>query len=332
MRILTAVFVLPFAWVAASSAAPPFPDLVPGYTQELYAVYPDGLLSIAFAPDGDVLSIVDHGFAGGSVALVRFDAQSTTVTHGQIVHPPVGTLPSPNASVGGIVSHPDGSLYLSSFYGPVHIDGTTGAVLAGPVSSSHAFQIAVDPTNSSRLVGANYGGLVEIDAVTLAGTPYPLWNPSQVALVDVAIEASGSPYVGAYDQYAGFPGPDAYRIELLNPISQALGVSATLPDVPHQIALFDGLANIIAQLSDGRLMRADLSSEAPGTIPATPFATSDFPGRGVRVGPEGCLYVVQRGTRFEDGGVTNESSIVRVCPEAVRTEATTWGKLKAAYR
>src|SRR5262245_55682852 len=114
MRSALLVLLISVAAATTSSADPPFSNLIPGYPQELYALYPGLLYGVAFAPDGDPISIVSTGFVGGSVGLVRFDAQSTTVVNGEFVHPVAATLPVPNSQVGGLVSHPDGSLYLAT--------------------------------------------------------------------------------------------------------------------------------------------------------------------------------------------------------------------------
>src|SRR5262245_33211579 len=324
MRSALLILVISGFSATASTADPPFTNLIPGYTQELYAVYPGLLYGVAFAPDGDPISIVSTGFVGGSVGLVRFDAQSTTVVNGEFVHPVAATLAVPNSQVGGLVSHPDGRLYLATGQGRVHLEGATGTVLAGPVASSRVWQLAVDPTDASRLVGSYNGSLIEVDAATLVGTPHVIWSGGQVALLDVAIDVSGASRVVAYENLALLPLTPRYRIDLVDPVSQYLGISASLPDIPHQVALFDGLSNIIVQLYTGGLMRADLAAQTPGTTPATPFATSGFQGNGLRLGPDGCLYAVQ----YDGYG----SSIARICPESVPTQVTTWGRLKGIYR
>ncbi|HEX8091506.1 MAG TPA: HYR domain-containing protein, partial [Blastocatellia bacterium] len=43
------------------------------------------------------------------------------------------------------------------------------------------------------------------------------------------------------------------------------------------------------------------------------FASGGFRGDLTQVGPDGCLYVTQNGTRYNDGTVTNENSLVRIC-------------------
>jgi len=59
-----------------------------------------------------------------------------------------------------------------------------------------------------------------------------------------------------------------------------------------------------------------------------------FRGDLSQVGTEGCIYLTQDGARYDDGTVTTENSVVRICGDFTPVDArpTTWGKLKASYR
>ena len=43
------------------------------------------------------------------------------------------------------------------------------------------------------------------------------------------------------------------------------------------------------------------------------FASGGFRGDLSQVGADGCLYLTQDGTRYDDGTVTNEDSLVQIC-------------------
>lgn len=324
-RLVLPVLFVAFAPVAASAGT--FSYLDPNYVQEVYAVNVGPITSLAFAPNGDVWAVQTS-----PNALIRFDSQATTVVNGTRVHPIVATVPLPApAFYQGIANHPDGSLYVTG--GPiVRADASSGSVVStGDCVAGE--QLAADPTAPNHLLGVGLGLHVDVDPASLAcqdvgGLPDlmndfdAVFDPTSHDLLTVLAYKAYDWPVEHYDYYVS---------------RTNAGWVAQLPAQPGGIAVLDGLRQVIVTLQDGTIDQLDLIG-ADQTHKATPvaFATGGFPspyaGPIVRRGPDGSLFVIQAGTRYDDGTETPEYSIVRISPKEVRTEATTWGKLKAAYR
>lgn len=119
---LASVVLLAHSLRPAPCGAAPLPYLQPGYAQEVYAVYDGHVEGLAFAPDGDV-------WASTCTQLVRFDAQSTSSSHGSLIHPVISNVPLA-WPVCKITNHPDGRMYGFSTSSLVRFDAQTGAELA----------------------------------------------------------------------------------------------------------------------------------------------------------------------------------------------------------
>jgi hypothetical protein len=71
---------------------------------------------------------------------------------------------------------------------------------------------------------------------------------------------------------------------------------------------------VVTNNTNGTMTRFDFPGD-DYNLPAvqTVFASGGFRGDISQVGPDGCLYAPQAGTRYNDGVVTGENSMVRIC-------------------
>src|SRR5262245_48771743 len=198
-------------------------------------------------------------------------------------------------------------------------------------------QLAASPVAPNHLESVGNGTISDIDpsslACSLAGGALSL------NFTDVSYGPDGNMVMTRIYSYEGCCPPGTVMINSLHLFASnyvPLGVYAPLPSdaYPIGVAVWDGYHQVIAALKDGTLLETSL----PSSTPAHLFASGGFPwpsfvqGGIVRVGPDGALYALQAGTRYDDGTVSAEYSIVRIAPLDIPTQATTWGRLKASYR
>jgi len=77
---------------------------------------------------------------------------------------------------------------------------------------------------------------------------------------------------------------------------------------------------VVSNNRDGTMTRYDFPNGDFTQPPAlSTFAAGGFRGDITNVGPDNCLYVTQRGTRFDDGTTLSPlpNSLVRICPNFV---------------
>ena len=326
--------------ILASSAATaaPYTYLSPGFDQQVYAAIAGQVTSFAFAPNGDIWAL-----RKSPNALVRIDAHATQMVNGTALHPISQTVPV-TAAFGdvfiGVANHPNGSLYLAAMQQMAIADATTGAILQpGAVGSCGGWQATASPTLPYHLLVASGWGDRDVDPSTLNCTTVYAGSTQFDFHADSAFDpATGMLLSVAAVRVSDFP-VETYRYYLMrfSPNYGQGGAWAELPVFPTGVAPFQGLPHVIVGLVDGTLVDVDFSASQPG--PVKLFASGGFPlatgfsnGGIVRVGPDGALYALQPGTRYDDGTVTSESSIVRISEHEIPTQATTWGKLKASYR
>jgi hypothetical protein len=72
---------------------------------------------------------------------------------------------------------------------------------------------------------------------------------------------------------------------------------------------------VVTNNTDGTMTRFDFANGDLSSVPQqSTFASGGFRGDLSLVGPDGCAYVSQDGTRLADGTVTSANSIVALCP------------------
>src|SRR5262245_28537862 len=333
-RLVLAMLAVALAPGAAHSA--PYSYLAPGYVQELYAIAP-GATSFAFASDGDLWVLQGN-------VMIRYDAQTTSTKNGTLIHPAIATV-SLGSTRAAIANHPDGNLYLFSTYLDYDRTMEVRDISSGALLRSRAgcggYQAAADPQAGHHVAVASDGYLFDLDPATLlcGFTEGLYWQGEDCG--DVAYDPSGGGLVLAVDYYYGEPGlaQHDYEIKFISGSDYSWTHRAVLPAKPLGVTVYDGIHNVVTQLEDGTLYVVDPTGDWNNPLPASLLASGGFAASyplarsaPVRTDPNGCLMVLQRGARYDDGTETSETSIVRICPEAVPTQTTTWGRLKAGYR
>jgi Ca2+-binding RTX toxin-like protein len=266
------------------------------YTQDLYATHLPFAVGVGFAPDGDPI-------VGLGSPWYRIDSQGVEANaHGDELHP-VASLGVGSDWV-GLVNHPNGSIYSNDSAGVRKHDPNTGVVTAGPFGQGgNTLGIAVDPKT---------GNLVYVD------------NQNQVSFVNPDFTTSGkfSTVGGSYDGL--YFDPTGEFLFLGQPGGGVLTVlrrdgtfvqNVPIPSGPDGVAFHaDTPKFVVTNNIDGTMTRLDFPSDNYTVPPVqTVFASGGFRGDFANVGPDGCLYLSQQFTRFEDDSTSGEGSLVRIC-------------------
>ena len=294
---VAAVLAVVAAWAGLTqvqAAGQSFTTLDAGFTQEIFGVIPTFAGGVAFAPDGDVW--VDNCSGSGS-SLHRMDLQSTTVVNTTTIHPTT-TVPS-NAGC-GLTNHPDGFLYTNTGFGVVRLNADTGVqdgVAMGP--PGNALGIAPSPTTAELVYVGSDSTISAVD-------------PTDGSSRTFSTVTTGNFVDGI------FFNPDGSKLFLANrsPVHQLtiLNLDGTLDRNIPLTAEPDGIAfhfqsgDVMTNNTDGTISRIDL-----GTDTVTTFASGGFRGDLAQVGSDGCWYVTQASTRYDDSTTSGENSVVRIC-------------------
>jgi hypothetical protein len=330
MRVVTTMLLLVLAVAAsfpASSQAAPFTFLQAGFTQELWAVHPSFLGGVAFAPDGDVLSDQCGGNGG---PLFRWDTQNTQIVNATSIHPQDAGSPIPSAVGCGLSNHPNGTLYSNTISGVVQVDVNTGGLIGSGGAAGNALGIAFHPSLPNDLYYVGSGGsILKINAALTASSVFS--NVTSGDFLDgIAWDPSGQ-YLFISNRTAN---PN-YRLTILRN-DGTLVQHVQVPVEPDGIAFNTGLGFVVTNNTDGTMTRFDFPANDYTQAPVQSlFASGGFRGDLSKTYSDGCIYLTQNGARYDDGTVTGENSIVRICGDfdPVQTiDNQTWGRLKATYR
>jgi uncharacterized repeat protein (TIGR01451 family) len=297
---LAAAFVT-LAAPAVASAGQSFLFLQPGFTQAIFGVSPDFMGGVAFAPNADPW--VDQ-CSGGGGPMTRFDRSSTYVLNGTTLHP--GTLTASAAGC-GLTNGQNGNLYTNTGGGVVELNPNTGASIGGPFGpAGDSLGIAPDPqTGDLVYVGAN-GTLFKVDEA--------LTTSSTFSVVTAGDFVDGIAW-----------SPDGNFLFLSNRIpTHALTILDRNGNLVQNVPMAsepDGISFhasppkfVVTNNTDGTMTRFDFPLNDFTMVPAqSPFATGGFRGDLTQVGTDGCIYLTQNGTRYDDGTVTGENSLVQIC-------------------
>lgn len=295
-----------------AGTSPPFPFLMAGFTQELYASSPGFMGGVAFAPDNDVL--VTACVASGS-SLRRFDAQSTVLVNGSTIHPLSATLSSNGGC--GITNHPNGTLYTNTSGGLVNLDADTGVQIGTAVGQAgNALGITVDPQTGDIVYVA------EDCRFTTTCTLVAVNPDTGMSHIFAELGVKDATFV---DGIFFDPTGDFLFLAVRNP-ENAIGILDRDGGVVQIIPISsepDGIAFhasdpkfVVTVNTDGTMTRLDFAGNDFTTVPTlSTFASGGFRGDLSQVGADGCLYLTQDGTRFADGTESQANSIVRICGE-----------------
>lgn len=280
-----------------------FTTLQPGFAQEIVGVFPTFLGGVAFAPDGDPL--VNECRSAGS-PLYRFDLQGlASVVNGTPLFPRTQLVSNAGC---GLSNHPNGSLYSNTSGGVVRLDANSGAVLAGPAGAAgNALGIAVDPQTGNLVYVGLDGSIKSIDPGL--STPASFSNVTAGNFVDgIYFDPTGN-FLFAANRVPSF------RLTVLRR-------DGTLVQHVPMTAEPDGIAFkasapkfVVSSNTNGTMTRFDFPGDDFTQVPVqSVFASGGFRGDLSQVGPDSCLYLTQAGSRYNDNTLTNENSLVRVCP------------------
>jgi hypothetical protein len=297
--VVVALVVLTRSLLAAGQS---FTFLQAGFTQEVFGVAGTFMGGVAFAPDGDPW--VDECSSFGS-SLHRYDLQTTIgPVNGTTLHPE--TIVASDGGC-GLTNHPNGALYTNQSGGVAKLDANTGAHLAGPFGpAGNALGIAPDPqTGNLTYVGSN-GTIYFVDAAfTTSGT---FSAATTGDFIDgIAWDPTGT-YLFLSDR------SPSLKLVILDRTG-AVVQNVLTPSEPDGIA-FHAVSPkfVLVSNTDGTMTRFDFPADDFTQTPIlSAFATGGFRGDLAQVGPDGCLYLTQDGTRYDDGTVTGQDSLVRIC-------------------
>jgi hypothetical protein len=281
----------------------PFLFMQAGFTQEVWAPSPEFMGGVAFAPDDDVW-VTNCSFFNGT--LRRFDAQSTVVVNGTVIHPQILNQAS---SVGcGITNHPDGFLYSNTSLGVTRQNANTGLPAGGPFGpGGNALGIAPHPLTLELAYVGSGGEIFAVDpAFTTSRT---LSTAVQGSFVDgIFFDPSGA-FLFTATRTGGF------RVSIIDASNGNLVQHVPLASEPDGIAFHATAPKfVVTNNTDGTMSRLDFPGDDFTQPPVvTLFANGGFRGDLSQVGSDGCLYLTQNGTRYDNGTVTFENSVVRVC-------------------
>jgi len=283
-----------------------FTFLQGGFTQTLWGTFPVAGISlggVAFATNGDVLA--DHCNFSGS-ALTDYSQTSTTSVNGSTLHN--HSELSSNAGC-GLANNTDGTLYSNTSLGVVNLNASTGAQIGLPFGSAgNALGIASDPVTNNLVYVASGGTMVFVGP---AGQSPRLSGTFSSVTTGLTIDGI------AFDPTGDFLFVSNRSDNSLTIIRRNGSLVQKVPagHEPDGIA-FHGVAPkfVVTNNTDATMTRFDF----PGndfTMPATvsSFASGGFRGDLAQVGSDGCLYLTQDGTRFANGTVTTDNSIVQIC-------------------
>ncbi len=302
--MMVTIVLVAWASTGVAKAEGQFAFLAPSFEQHLYGTGPEFFGGVAFAPNGNVWTDFCQG--GGS-GLNEFNQSSTTLVNGSNIHPLVAGSPFASNAGCGLTNNPDGFLYSNTDSGVVQIKASTGeptGVVFG--EPGDALGITTDPqTGNLVYVGS--------DGTILTAAPGKASSVFSTA-------TSGS----FIDGIAFDPTGDHLFVSnrTLNVVTIIARSGALVQNSPPIAGVPDGISFhaaspkfVVTNNNDGSMTRLDF----PGndyTMPPTNsvFASGGFRGDLTQVGPDGCIYLTQEGTRYDNGTVEGGNSIVRVCP------------------
>jgi hypothetical protein len=286
---------------APQARAQSFTFLQPPFTQEIWGVDPGFLGGVAFAANGDVIADV-CSFSGSPI--IRWDTASTIVVNTTTIHVNLGPTPS-NAGC-GLTNNTDGFLYTNTSLGCVRLDATTFAQVGAPFGpGGNALGIAPDPQTGDLVYVGSDGTLHRVDAAFTTASIFSTvmtgnfvdgiyWDP----MGDFLFCANRSPL---------------FLVTIVDRLGN-LVQHVPFTSEPDGIAFHATDQFVVTNNTDGTMTRLDF----PGndfTLPPvlSVFASGGFRGDLSQVGDDGCLYLTQNGTRYDNGTTTFENSIVRIC-------------------
>lgn len=284
--------------LAPAAQAMPFTSIQAGFTARVVALNPVFLGGVAFAADGDILS---DRCAGGGSPLIRWDVQgATSVIGGSTVF--TGRTDQASNAGCGLTTHSNGSIYTNTSAGVVELTDT-GTQTDSFGGGGNALGITEDPLTGDLYWVAGGNTIMAVD-------------PTTGLIVDNNFANNGGFTDGI------FWNPDGSLLYTTDRSARTVDIFDRTGVLTDSIALGhepDGIAFalggfVLTNNVDGTISRIDFNPD--GTLAGVSlFASGGFRGDLAHVGPDGCWYITQAGTRFADGSTSVDNSIVKICAD-----------------
>ena len=288
---------------AVANAGQSFLFLQPGFTQSIFGATSQTALlgGVAFAPDSDPW-VADCGFDNS--ALHRFDGASTVIVNGTTIH--TETI-GPSTSGCGLTNGLDGNLYTNTSAGVRRLDPNTGAHIGGPFGpAGDALGIAPDPLTGDLVYVGQFGTILKVDQALTTSSTFS--NATTGDFIDGIAFSPDGQFLFASNR---IPTTNLTILDRNgNVVQQVL-----MPNEPDGIAFHAATPKfVVTDNTDGTMTRFDFPADDYTQVPVqSAFASGGFRGDLSQVGADGCLYLTQAGTRYDDGTVTGENSLVQIC-------------------
>ena len=301
MLVTLAAAIAMLAAPAVASAGQSFLFLQAGFTQSIFGVSPSFMGGVAFAPNADPWVDMCNGDGG---AMTRFDGSTTAVVNGTTIHP--GSVSSSSAGC-GLTNGLNGDLYTNTSSGVRELNPNTGAAIGGPLGPpGNSLGIAPDPVTGDLVYVGSDGTLYKVDEALTTSSTF-----STVATGDFVDGIAWSPDGNFLFLSNRIP---THQLTILDR-SGALVQNVPMAPEPDGIAFHASSPKfVVTNNTDGTMTRFDFPLDDFTLAPAqSPFASGGFRGDLGQVGADGCIYLTQSGTRYDDNTVTAENSLVRIC-------------------
>jgi hypothetical protein len=198
-----------------------------------------------------------------------------------------------------MANHPNGFLYSNTALGITKLDVNTGVQIGAPIGSpGNALGIAIDPVSGDIFYVDSTNN---IRRVTTAGIDSAFATVG--GFVDGIFFNGDGSFLYVAQRVSAPVG--VWEIDMTGTITQQI---ATPP--PDGLAFHAASGDIFVNNLNGEITRIDLDVNPPAV---SQFASGGFRGDLAQVGADGCAYLTQDGVRYDDGTVTGDNSIVRIC-------------------
>jgi hypothetical protein len=319
--ILTAVAIAPLG-IAVKDG---FTQEIVGVTSSFLDTASGQLGDVAFAANGDVWSS-ECLFSG--TRLHRFAVSGPPIAvHGTDIFPE-SIVPATGAGAGGcgLLNYPDGTIYsnmdngLPDSPGLANLDAATGDLIRFLGPAGNGLGITVDPLTKHIIYVAKDCRLTssctiyDLDPTTGSAVTFAYLDGYTDFVDGIYFEPNGN-YLFAVSRHHNDPSVPQNRLLVVDRGSGFVYQIYDLADAVHGLSFHATSPKfMVASNENGGMTRFDFPGDDYLSTPTVSvFASGGFRGNLSRVGHDGCIYVTQNGTRYNDGTVTAENSVVKIC-------------------
>jgi uncharacterized repeat protein (TIGR01451 family) len=287
---------------AVANAGQSFLFLQPGFTQSIFGVSDSSMGGVAFAPNDDPWVVTPRLFDGAP--LTRFDRSTTVIVNGTAIHP--GTV-NPSSAGTGLTNGLNGNLYTNTSAGVRQLDPNTAAPMGAPFGpAGNALGIAPDPQTGDLVYVGSNGTLFKVDENLTTSSTFS--NVTTGDFVDGLAWSPDGNFLFAANRIPSF------QLTILDRNGN-LVQNVPMTSEPDGISFHASPPKFaVTNNTDGTMTRFDFPADDFTQAPAqSVFASGGFRGDLTQVGSDGCIYLTQGGTRYDDGTVTGQDSLVQIC-------------------